>query len=75
MRNDRDWVLWRQYQSASKRAELLQSMWEGESVLFGVIFDNEEGRWVVNCVDTSQWITKRFHGGHRAYYPEVWRDQ
>ena len=35
MRNDRDWVLWREYQSAWKRAEQLQSMWDGDSVLFG----------------------------------------
>jgi hypothetical protein len=75
MKNDRDWTLWREYQSAWKRAGLLQSMWEGDSVLFGVTYDSEESRWIVNCVDTSQWITDRFRGGHRAYHPEVWREE
>jgi hypothetical protein len=50
-------------------------MWEGDSVLFGVIYDRRERRWIVNCVDTSQWVTSRFRGGHRAYHPEVWRDE
>jgi hypothetical protein len=75
MKNDRDWALWRECQSAWKRAELLQSLWEGDSMLFGVIFDRCQHRWVVNCVDTSEWVTKRFHGGHRAYHPEVWRQE
>ena len=75
MRNDREWALLQAYQSAWKRAELLQSLWEGGAERFGVIYETREGRWLVNCVDTSEWITKRFHGGHRAYHPEVWRDE
>ena len=75
MDNDENWVLWQEYQSAWKRAELLQSLWEGYSVRFGVIFDRHQRRWLVNCVETSQWITRRFHGGHSAFHPEVWRDQ
>ena len=75
MKNDRDWVLWQSYCSAWKRAELLQSLWEGGAERFGVIYDAQRSRWLVNCVDTGQWITKRFHGGHRSYHPEVWRDE
>lgn len=73
MDNEIDWALWRSYRAAWERAELLQSLWEGDSVLFGVIFDHHQRRWLVNCVDKSQWVTKRFHGGHRGYRPEVWR--
>jgi len=69
----KNWVSLREYQSAWKRAELLQSLSEGDSVLFGVIFDGHRRRWRMNCVDKSQWITKQFHGGHRSYHPEVWR--
>jgi hypothetical protein len=53
----------------------LLSMWDGDSVLFRVIYDRRERWWIVDCVDTSQWITNRFRGGHRSYHPEVWRDQ
>ena len=75
MRSDRDWVLWRAYQNAWRRAELLQSLWEGDSMRFGVVYDHHQSRWLANCIDTSQWITQRFRGGHHAYHPEVWRDE
>lgn len=73
MGSDRDWALWKGYRAAWNQAELLQSLWDGDSVLFGVIFDNRQRRWLVNCVDTNQWVTKRFRGGHRSHYMEVWR--
>jgi len=75
MDNEIDWALWRSYRAAWERAELLQWLLEGDSVLFGVIFDSRQRRWLVNCVDTNQWITKRFRGGHRSYYAEVWRQE
>ena len=75
MDNEKDWALWRSYRAAWERSVLLQSLWEGDSVLFGAIFDHHQRRWLVNCVDTSEWISKRFFGGHRAYHPEVWRDE
>lgn len=65
----------RSYCAAWHWAEFLQSIWEGDCVLFGVIYDRYQCRWIVNCVDASQWITKRSHGGHRVYYPEVWSDE
>ena len=34
MDNEKDWALWRSYRAAWERAELLQSLWEGDSVLF-----------------------------------------
>ena len=75
MDNGKDWKLWREYQSAWKRAELLQTLWEGGAERFCVIYDTQQSRWLVNRIDTSPWITKRFYGGHRAYHPEVWRDE
>ena len=75
MRNDRDWVLWQEYQGAWKRAEMLQSLWERDSLLSGVIYDRRERRWIVNCVDTARPITERIRGGHRRCFAEVWRGE
>jgi len=52
---------------------MLQMRCAEENLLFSVIYDRRQGRWLVACTDTSRWITERFHGGHRGYYVEVWR--
>jgi len=70
---DRDWALWREFRNAWERAEMLQMRCAEENLLFSVIYDRRQGRWLVACTDTSRWITERFHGGHRGYYVEVWR--
>jgi len=72
--DDRDWDLWINYKAAWRRAERLQERCDDASLLFGVVYDMQRGAWLPNCVDTSRWITEQFHGGHRAYYTEVWRE-
>jgi hypothetical protein len=53
---------------------LLQSCSQGESFRFGVIYDAPNQRWRVNCIDVEQPTMERFHGGHRRFYLELWRE-
>ena len=63
-----------QYRAAWERAEALQDQCESDSLLVGVIYDTDWRKWIVTCVDTKRWIKEKFHGGHRAYSAEVWRE-
>ncbi len=74
MKDEKEWQLWKEYKSAWNRAEQLQERCEEDDLLFDVIYDHRNRRWFVNCVDTQRWIIERFHGGHRGYYQEVWRE-
>ena len=73
--NKKERTLWHGYRAAWEKAEYLQSLCDEPTLLFGVIYDLLQGRWLVNCVDANQWVTERFRGGHRSYYAEVWRQQ
>lgn len=74
MKTARDWDLWNNYKAAWQHAERLQSRCDDDSLLFGVVYDMQQERWLPNCVDASRWITERFNGGHQSYFAEVWRE-
>lgn len=72
MNQDRDWSLWHDYKESWKRADKLQERCEQTHLRFGVIF--KQGQWFVHCIDTTDWITEKFFGGHRKYPRVIWSE-